>query len=498
MIVLDRQTLAEKTSAPESSPQCIGDGDSLATYLGTLTSDDLVIVGTNYNYNADAQLNTSAMGGTDYTKTHGQPGSGSFPNGYIAIGAGGAESGSAYENYYTPSGFQVNPFATGMLVEDINGNYNFQSSGAIECTVSPNDPNNQGQSSVTLINSPFGFTYPKAVYTSPASQTNGYWVLTLQRDNLQTIPSCPFAANPDKKQTDYTGCGTFYPTGQGGDNQTDEAKRTTAFQALAQALTALNSQQLTFLVSVGLPAYSSSPWDVSGNNNSNNLGSGGWTDNGYLELGPALTNLGIPDKLTLSLGAPGSAFTYITSPGFGNRISGQSVLSTTTNQQQGQTGYVHGTLTRDLNGLYRPGHTQQETAGADNAELTIGLVASQQPVEWPELSGVLLPGAGSVAGQVAAYHYLSYQLVTRYYIKGAQGNYLDDIHYYFTGSNNTYIDYHTFDPVSIQFPGGCLVGCGGGKSQSQQPPQETGSKTILVNASSGSYTKTIPLVLNIQ
>jgi len=57
-----------------------------------------------------------------------------------------------------------------------------------------------------------------------------------------------------------------------------------------------------------------------------------------------------------------------------------------------------------------------------------------------------------VNGQIAAYQYLSYQLITQYYIRGAQGNYLDDIHFYFSGSNNTYIDYHTFDPVNLPFP----------------------------------------------
>ncbi len=54
VIVLDRQTLVEKTSSPESSPQCITDGKALKTYLATLTSDDLVIVGSNQGVNSDA------------------------------------------------------------------------------------------------------------------------------------------------------------------------------------------------------------------------------------------------------------------------------------------------------------------------------------------------------------------------------------------------------------------------------------------------------------
>jgi hypothetical protein len=55
---------------------------------------------------------------------------------------------------------------------------------------------------------------------------------------------------------------------------------------------------------------------------------------------------------------------------------------------------------------------------------------------------------------VWAYQYISYQLISQHYIKGAQGVYLDDIHYYFTGGNNTYIDYHTFDPANLPYSGG--------------------------------------------
>ncbi len=77
---------------------------------------------------------------------------------------------------------------------------------------------------------------------------------------------------------------------------------------------------------------------------------------------------------------------------------------------------------------------------------------SQQPVDWPEFTTQLQNGT-SVSGQTGAYHFLSYYLITQYYIPDAAGNYLDDIHYYFTGSNNTYIDYHSFDPLGVGFPG---------------------------------------------
>jgi hypothetical protein len=50
--------------------------------------------------------------------------------------------------------------------------------------------------------------------------------------------------------------------------------------------------------------------------------------------------------------------------------------------------------------------------------------------------------------------------------------------------------------VSVVSLGG-LLGCNNGSSGSQSL-QETGSKTVLVTASSGSITRTTPLVLNIQ
>jgi hypothetical protein len=171
----------------------------------------------------------------------------------------------------------------------------------------------------------------------------------------------------------------------------------------------------------------------------------------------AFRQLGIPDTTVLSLGGANSAFTYITSLGLGNSLSGQSVLSTTAYSQQGQSGYVHGLFTRDLKGLYRPGHSEQQAAGADYSNLTMGLVSSYTPVDWPELASQL-PGVDSLAGQKAAYAYLSWYLLNAWYVQSEYGSqgvpapYAYDIHYFFTGSLNTFIDYHTFDPATLHGP----------------------------------------------
>jgi hypothetical protein len=80
-----------------------------------------------------------------------------------------------------------------MLVEDMNGNYNFQSSDAIEYAVSPNHPGYPNQSIVTVWN----FTSQLQnsgltgnIYTSGARTIGGYYLVLLQRENLQPSVAC--------------------------------------------------------------------------------------------------------------------------------------------------------------------------------------------------------------------------------------------------------------------------------------------------------------------
>ena len=441
VIVLDRYTMEPVTG----KSQCEANAASLGAYLQTIPTDNIAIVGTNYYHNADANLDTTAIGGTKYTMSQT---SATYPRGYIAIGAGGAAPGSAYENYFTDGTGQVNPFATGMMVEDAYGNYNFQNSLTIEYLVTPNDPANNNQSTVTILNIGYRFqynefTYPnKIVFYSPANQTNGYWLITLQRDNLYFNPICNITADAAKQQTDVQGCGTFYATGS-----SNAATQVTAYTQLASALNALNPNQLAFLVSVGTPANGANAWDVA-----RTTSAGAYAY--YGNFGDALEKLGGVPISTLSLYTPGSAYSFVTCTTCGSPMTGNSALSTTVYAQQGQTGTLHGILQRNLNGLYWPTRSSQETAGSSAvSDFTLDTITGQQPVKWPELSGNLLPGASTVTGQVAAYQYASYQLITQYYIKGAQGDFLDDIHYYFTGSLNTLLDYHTFDPANLPFPG---------------------------------------------
>ncbi len=441
-VVVNRETLLEVPGAT----QCFPGSTNLAAYLQTLTNNQIVIVGTIQGFSAAGDLDTSAIGGTNYTSLDA---TGDFPQSYMAIGAGGAAPGSAYENFYTNNmATTFDAYATGALIEDTTGNYNFQPSDTFEYLVTPNDPNNgSSQSTVTLFNigSLFRynqFSYPqKVVFYSSANQTNGFWLMRLQRNNLDNLDfdtNCGAAANSAKQQTDVNNCGTFYSTGA-----SDVGTQVLALSQLAHDLNTLNPDQLAFLVSVGTPFNATSTWDLAGRAYQ------GVSAYGH-NFADALEKLGGVPISTLSLYVPGSNYTLVSCTDCGNALNGNVVLSTTAYAQQGQTGNLHGILQRNLHGFFWPTRASQESSGSD---YTMDIVNSQQPVEWPELTGNLLPGASTLAGQYASYQYASYQLLTQYYMKGAQGDYLDNIHYYFTGSLNTLLDYHTFDPVNLPFPG---------------------------------------------
>src|SRR5580704_13568782 len=99
-VVLDRQTLVEKTSAPESSPQCFANSAALKTYLSGLNTagatSDLVIVGSNSGQSPDKGLDLTDIGGSLYGSANGF----AYPAGIMAIGVPGATTGTAYQQWY--------------------------------------------------------------------------------------------------------------------------------------------------------------------------------------------------------------------------------------------------------------------------------------------------------------------------------------------------------------------------------------------------------------
>lgn len=449
VIVLDRRTLVQKTSAPESSPQCFASSSTLKPYLQSLAGyNDIVIVGTNAGQVADAnQVNTfdtSSIGGMTYNcnANCSTPTSNDAPVNYLGIGVPGAAVGSAYESYTVQGSINQAEFAIGMFVEDATGNYNFVSSNNAEFTVSPGST--AGNTSLTVMNAPSA-PGMNVVYGPPTGSANGFWLMVFDRNSITSYPGCS-QSGTNGNTISIPNCGTFFPLGadQGNSSQ---------ILALANALNAVDNQHIAVLTTVGTAGWGTPIVMASDNNTANNT----------IPLAEALLRFGIPDKSILFTGTQGSTWTMVGVPGLGGPLNGHNLLSSSYFSQQGQTGYIHGTFARDNHGLYEPSHSEQQSAGNDTANLQLGLIVSQQPVEWPEYSA--LPNATSVAGQVDAYKYLSYYLLNGWYLQGqatsatAQdpgiaGDMQYDIHYFFTGSLNTLLDYHTFDPLDAVFPGG--------------------------------------------
>ena len=449
VVVLDRQTLAEKTAAPESSPQCFSNGSALGTYLATLTANDLVVAGTTSKQAADGYLDTTPIGGTGYGGTPADK----YPFSYLAIGAGGQQSG-AYENYITQGGGPVyNAFATGTLQEDSSGNYSFQSSDVIEYAVSPNDPAflTSTTNSAIAMNIPADMAISgetRRVY-STGKTFNGFWLLVLDRSTLQ--PAANQGCTPGALTNgtiSYT-CGTMYAVA----GDTPAPTRDANWNNLATAINAVNSTQLAFLVSSGAVGTTNLPITFQSGQNFT----------GFTNFAAALTNLGGNPALVAgpTFGTKDS-YSLIGFPGAKNPLAGGASEASTALLAQGQYGVLHGTLQRNLNGLFQPGQVSQEPqpvfqakGGLDGGDFLVLTAAFQQPVDWPSSSAsTLLPGASTIGGQLAAYRFISHWLLAGYYVKGISGPHQDDLHYFFSGSSNTWIDYHTVDAANLSFPSG--------------------------------------------
>ncbi len=347
----------------------------------------------------------------------------------------------------------IAPFANGLLQEDTSGNYNFQSSGVREYWVDPmdTDPAASVPGFVTVeadptveATSPFNADR----YLRPTNTSRGgYWLLVLDRNTLMPVDlesqpaSCKTSSNEAKMHL-WMGCGTTYPTGD-----LDAPTRKTAYTNLAAELAKVTGpQQLAILTTFGLPSCCGTYFDVA-------------YQAGFIDFTRVLEGLDGSARATLFTNNVNSqVYTFVTSLGLGDPLTGGSVQSSTAYSDSGQTGFVHGALSRNQNGLYSPTQTSQQINAADDAaagpDYTLSKATIQQPVVWPEFGDAPISGADSAAGQTAAYRYISYTLITQHYIKGAAGQHLDDLHYYFTGSNSNYINYHFFDALTLQYPGG--------------------------------------------
>src|SRR5262249_53300691 len=136
IVVLNRQTPEQ-----EDGYMCAATSSELKSDLAGLTKGaEIVLIGTTFNNNADASLDTTAIGGTNYSTMD----TAWQPQGYAAIGVSGANPGSAYESYYLASDvgkpFMRDPSASGILAVDQHSNFNFHAGNNMQFQVHPNDP----------------------------------------------------------------------------------------------------------------------------------------------------------------------------------------------------------------------------------------------------------------------------------------------------------------------------------------------------------------------
>jgi hypothetical protein len=397
--------LNRRTPAVEDGYYCDDSAAAVKTRLAGLTKGaEIVLVGTTLNHNADAGLDTTSIGGTNYSS---YPASWQ-PQGYAAIGVSGAAPGSAYESYYLPGdvgkAYQTNPFANGLLAMDLNGNYNFHAGNNIQFEIYPNNPSS-GTTNVFVAEG-------KTIHGwNPPAGSNGFWLLVLDRVTSLPIDATNASGSPCQPFSAAQTCGTFYPTGS-----SDSAVASQAVSNLSAALYQTTSRQLVVLTTVGQPFQNAST-QASG-------------------LGVTVSMLGGPALTLQSLATPTSTYTLVapgvqthgggipawTSPFTQGVVNSSSVFT-----QQGQTGFVRGVMARDTNGLYFPSVVSQEDGkmngeGAQSLSIDYDFytISTQAPVDWP---------LTDTPGHIAAYHWASQHFLG--YELGITGQYQADVRWYY-------------------------------------------------------------------
>ncbi|MBV9678113.1 MAG: hypothetical protein JO185_17375 [Acidobacteriaceae bacterium] len=450
IVAINRQTLQEDSYA------CYGDDASFASALAALNPSDptqkpdLVIAGTTWYNNAGAKLNTTSIGGTDYSKYA----SADQPLGYMIIGVPGAAAGSAYETYYVSSNDNshgdYNPRLNGILAIDSNDNYNFFEYDAVPYSV-------DADKGVITVN---GYTY-----TPPTTVQNGLWLLQLDRWSLISQPACPLSGNS------VTDCGQVFDTGNA-----DPQTATQAMTDLQNALNSASHKNLLFLTTIGTNPFAALP-------------------DGNFAL--TIETLGFPANTFNSFASGNITNTKITlvtssDPNFSKAmIGGNAVVSSGSYFNQGQTGSVYGVLSRDQHSFYRPVSTVQGAAAPSSGSL--GDFFSMYQIPWTQ------PGAWdslASANLQAAYRYLSYTLIQ----SATNGNRKsDDIHSLYVSSlNNLLIKNNAYpDATKVLMP--LIPWMDPIDNQSYTfLPGDLNTEAKLINNELGNLNQSINFVTNIE
>jgi len=424
--------------AQEDGYYCPGDSATLKSELAGLTAGaEIVLVGTTEHNNADSSLDTTSIGGTNYSS---YPATWQ-PQGYAAIGVSGAAPGSAYENYYLSGdigkAYQQNPFANGLLAADGSGNYNFHAANNAQFEVYPNNPS--FSTSMVSINNG-GST---GTWLPPVGSANGIWLLILDRVTLYPIDLS------DQGPCGGGGsifCGTFYPTGNA-----DENVAWPATKDLIAALAMPTTRQLVVLTTVGQPFQSA-------NDASALVTPMSW----YGGAGYRLEVLTTPTS-TYTLVSPGRRDwagdwpPAAKSPFSTGVVNSSTVFSLGEGHQNRQTGIVRGVMARDNNSLYFSTVVSQydPSVDANGTPATLKIdydfytISAQMPVDWM---------LTDTPGHIAAYHFASEKFLSYHF--GETGTHRADLRYFYPdpqrisqiGANNTDFRCNTNTP-NCAYPG---------------------------------------------
>lgn len=479
VISLDRQTLALRDQ------RCYGTGSQATLDLFARTPQELVIVGTTAGNGLGGDFNASWINATDFTNTTNWPPTKAYPQGYLAVGPGTYISDtqhnqtplSAYESYSMSGLMAGQAMGSGILQEDANGNYAYQSAEVVQYAMHHADQfnldgNGNALQSIEITVPPtMARTIPQYNVVEnrryfprnvPAGG-QGIWILVLDRYNLWPVDWSPNNGTGSCNNTQglppnwpltsnyFQSCGKFYAVGDG-----NAATRDQAWQQLAADLSATTADQLVFAESIGIVGNQDEAHTVAPFCSNTQA-----TCIGFTAFEKALLGVGGTPRLVYGPTWDGnSMYHFIGYQGAPNALAGGAAEASTATSGT-LPGVMRGTLERNRIGQFQPSQnaTEYESMFVEKGGLLgsgdylVSVVARQQPVEWPSNSArTLLPGASSIGGQQTAYLFLSHWLLAGYYIKGISGPYQTDIHYFFTGSSNTWLDYHTIDPAALPFP----------------------------------------------
>jgi hypothetical protein len=388
-IALDRQTPSKPGTTACGSSVAEVESNLSSSLERNLNTSDLVILGTTPGSVAPSGLDTSSLGGTNYSKVP----SNLYPQEYSMIGVPGATAGTAHESYSVPPGaeapIEYHAALNGTLMLDQNGNYNYVPSGDVSFQVTSN------------ASSSIQFSSPQysAQYTAPPSTGGAFWLFVVEREQLVPI-NLPSAGWTNCTGPTSQACGGIFNVNSDGG------------AALAQALASVSPRDMIFLVAQGCPY--STPYTTG-------------------PLAAALPQLGASGYSVLALNPQFNTCAFsLVSVNDGkhtNVLTTPAALSANQNSAQGQTGSIHGYLALTNSGLYDVAGKDQvaaiDTSLSPTVDYTFEQTASAQRVDWP---------LTDTPGHLAAYHDISYQLLNDPSI-AETGSYLYDMRYFYTNAS---------------------------------------------------------------